>query len=71
MSVTLEEVDKAIQNILEGGQSLTLSDGTRYEQANLKSLMALKDRLSTPKTRAQLRFRNLYQAGETWSGWAV
>lgn len=63
MSVTLEEIDSAIRKILANGQSLTLSDGTRWEMANLKDLLKLRKEVAARQR--GYRFYSFKMRGET------
>ena len=63
MSVTLEEIDKAIRKILYSGQSFTLSDGTKWEMATLKSLRELRKEVAA--RRRGYRFHSIQMRGET------
>jgi hypothetical protein len=42
----LEQVERAIGAVLEGGQSYTLPDGRTVTRANLAELRSLRDQLS-------------------------
>ena len=44
MALTAEQVDSAIQTILDSGQSVTIGD-TRYDRANLAELLKLRDKV--------------------------
>ena len=63
MSVTLEEIDKAIRKILDSGQSFTLSDGTKWEMANLKDLLTLRKEVAARQR--GYRFHSFQMRGET------
>lgn len=46
MSVTADEVDVAIRNVLRAGQSYTLSDGRTVTNANLAELRRMRNELA-------------------------
>jgi|GEM_PF-6397036 len=46
MAVTLEQVERAITDVLSGGQRYTLSDGTAVDRANLEVLQNMRRELT-------------------------
>ena len=50
MALTFAQIDTAITDIMDGGQSVTM-DGTTYSAANVKTLMLLRSELQTETER--------------------